>query len=202
MQKNDNKSDISEEMDQNSRNRQERDLTEMAADDMQTGEESFEALNADLAAAKSEAAETYERMLRLMADFENYKKRAQRQMEDSRKYANETLIKELLSIVDNLERAVSAASGGEKKGDDACLVEGVEMTLNEILKLLKKYHVTPVEARGKPFDPVYHEAVMQEHSDDYPENTVISELQKGYQLHDRLIRPTMVVVSKGAAQNE
>ncbi len=165
------------------------------AADEQTDEESFAQLKEDLSAAKSEAAESYERMLRIMAEFENYKKRAQRQMEDHRKYANESLIKELLSVVDNLERAIHASNG--EKVEDTSVVEGVEMTLGEIMKLLKKYHVTPVDAHGKPFDPAYHEAVMQEASDAYPENTVTAELQKGYLLHDRLIRPAMVVVSKG-----
>ncbi|MBS3808909.1 MAG: nucleotide exchange factor GrpE [Desulfobacterales bacterium] len=158
-------------------------------------EEDIEQLKNDLSSAQSEAAETYDRLLRLSAEFENYKKRVQRQMEDHKKYANEELIKDLLSVVDNLERALNAA--GEKQGEtDANMAEGIEMTLNEILKTLKKHNVEPVEAMGKPFDPTYHEAVMQEESDEYPENTVIGELQKGYLLHDRLIRPAMVVVSK------
>ncbi|MFW6010929.1 MAG: nucleotide exchange factor GrpE [Desulfosalsimonas sp.] len=158
--------------------------------------EDIEELKKNLAAAKAEAAETYDRLLRLSAEFENYKKRAQRQMEDHKKYANEELIKDLLSVVDNLERALNAAGGQKKKDTDASMAEGIEMTLNEILKILKKYNVTPVEAKGKPFDPNYHEALMQEETDEYPENTVVGELQKGYLLHDRLIRPAMVVVSK------
>ncbi|MCF8110213.1 MAG: nucleotide exchange factor GrpE [Desulfobacteraceae bacterium] len=157
--------------------------------------EDIEELKKDLASAKAEAAETYDRLLRLSAEFENYKKRVQRQMEDHKKYANEDLIKDLLSVVDNLERALNA-TGERKKDTDASMAEGIEMTLNEILKILKKYNVTPVEALGKPFDPTYHEALMQEETDEYPENTVIGEMQKGYLLHDRLIRPAMVVVSK------
>lgn len=195
MRENKKKPNISEEMDRNNMEGEDRDFgTAMAAEE-QTDEDSFNQLKEDLSAAKSEAAETYERMLRVMAEFENYKKRAQRQMEENRKYANESLIKELLSVVDNLERAIHASNG--EKLEDSSVVEGVEMTLGEIMKLLKKYNVTPVDAHGKPFDPVYHEAVMQEESDAYPANTVITELQKGYLLHDRLIRPAMVVVSKG-----
>lgn len=155
------------------------------------------ALNEELDAARKQAADAHDRLLRATAEFENYKKRAQRQSEEYRKFANEALIKELLAVVDNLERAVSA-SAPRKTGEDACMIEGVEMTLNEIFKILKRYHVTPVEAKGKPFDPTYHEAVMQEPSEEFPENTVINELQKGYLLHDRLIRPAMVVVSKGS----
>ena len=201
MQNNKQKTTVSEERDQNSLEGKERDFSEILTEGEQTEEESYAQLKTDLSAAKNEAAENYDRMLRLMAEFENYKKRVQKQMEDHRKYANESLVKELLSVVDNLERAIHA-SNGEKADEDAGVVEGVEMTLNEILKLLKKYNVTPIDALGKPFDPAYHEAVMQEHSNVYPENTVTTELQKGYLLHDRLIRPTMVVVSKGASQKE
>ncbi|MFO7861485.1 MAG: nucleotide exchange factor GrpE [Desulfosalsimonas sp.] len=155
-------------------------------------------LKKEVAEARAEAAETYDRLLRLSAEFENYKKRMQRQAEDHRKYANESIIKDLLSVVDNLERAVNASrqSGSEA---DACMLEGLEMTLNEIRKVLKKYHVEPVEAVGQPFDPTYHEAVMQQPSEDHPDNTVIQEMQKGYMLHDRLIRPAMVVVAKAPA---
>ncbi|NOY70394.1 MAG: nucleotide exchange factor GrpE [Deltaproteobacteria bacterium] len=153
------------------------------------------ALKELLDAEKANAAENYDRLLRMTAEFENYKKRVLRDMDDLRKFANETLIKELLSVVDNLERAIMA-SEPERASEGACLIEGVEMTLNEILRVLKKFHVTSVEAMGKPFDPLFHEAVMQEETDEYPENTVINEMQKGYMLHDRLIRPAMVVVSK------
>ncbi|MCF8093984.1 MAG: nucleotide exchange factor GrpE [Desulfobacteraceae bacterium] len=157
--------------------------------------EEIEQLKNELASAKAEAAETYERLLRLSAEFENYKKRTQRQMDENKKCANEELLKDLLSVVDNLERALNVA--GEKKTEtDTNMAEGIEMTLNEILKTLKKHNVTPVEAMGKPFDPTYHEALMQEETDEYPENTVIGEMQKGYVLHDRLIRPARVVVSK------
>ncbi|MCF8026999.1 MAG: nucleotide exchange factor GrpE [Desulfobacteraceae bacterium] len=155
-------------------------------------------LKKEVAEARAEAAETYDRLLRLSAEFENYKKRMQRQAEDHRKYANESIIKDLLSVVDNLERAVNA-SQQSGSGADACMLEGLEMTLNEIRKVLKKYHVEPVEAVGEPFDPTYHEAVMQQPSEDHPDNTVIQEMQKGYMLHDRLIRPAMVVVAKAPA---
>jgi molecular chaperone GrpE len=169
----------------------------------ETGEEQeppteVDQLKKEVAEARAEAAETYDRLLRLSAEFENYKKRMQRQAEDHRKYANESIIKDLLSVVDNLERAVNASRQSDSQAD-ACMLEGLEMTLNEIRKVLKKYHVEPVEAVGQPFDPTYHEAVMQQPSEDYPDNTVIQEMQKGYMLHDRLIRPAMVVVAKAPA---
>lgn len=166
------------------------------ADGEATESEDVEQLKTELSTAKAEAADTYDRLLRLSAEFENYKKRVQRQMEDHKKYANEDLIKDLLSVVDNLERALNAAGEQPKDETGACMAEGVEMTLNEIVKILKNHNVTPIEAKGKPFDPTYHEAVMQEESDEYPENTVTSEFQKGYMLHDRLIRPAMVTVAK------
>ncbi len=157
-----------------------------------------DALKEDAACARQEAAENHDRFLRACAELENYKKRAQRQMDDHRKFSNTELIKDLLPVVDNLERAV-AAFRENRQTTEACMAEGVEMTLQEIQNILKKHNVTPVESQGKPFDPNYHEAVMQEPSDAHPENTVVNELQKGYLLHDRLIRPAMVVVSKGAS---
>ena len=159
--------------------------------------ESTEQLKKQLEDAKQEIDQERDRLLRLSAEFENYKKRMNRQMDEFRKYANEALLKDLLSVVDNLERALNTS--GEKIDElvQSCVMEGVEMTLNEILKLLSKYHVTSIEARGKPFDPVFHEAVMQEASEEQPENTIINEFQKGYLIHDRLLRPSMVVVSKG-----
>jgi molecular chaperone GrpE len=162
-----------------------------------SGEESRD-LNAELEAARAEATQNYDKLLRLSAEFENYKKRMQRQVEEYRKFANESLIKDLLSVVDNLERAMDASAQSQKESDQ-CMMQGLEMTLEEIRKVLKKYHVTPVEAMGKPFDPAFHEAVMQQPTDDCPDNTVIQEMQKGYMLHDRLIRPAMVVVSRAPA---
>lgn len=148
-----------------------------------------------LAAAREELTEARDRVLRVSAEFENYKKRSAREMTSHRKHANEKLIKALLPVVDNLELAIRSAKENGKEGDG--LLEGVEMTHKEILKVFAQFGVTPIEAEGKPFDPAVHEAAMQEPSDDFPENTVIREFQKGYLIHERLLRPTMVVVSKG-----
>ena len=150
-------------------------------------------LEAKFEAKEEEAKEIYDRLLRVSADFENYKKRAAREMEDYRKFANQSLLKEMLSVVDNLELAINSSNDGEKP--DQSLIEGLNLTLNEILKVFEKFNVKPIEARGKTFDPAFHEAVMREETDDYPENTVISEFQKGYLIHDRLLRPAMVVVA-------
>lgn len=149
---------------------------------------------AKLESAKQEAKENYDRLLRVSAEFENYKKRTAREQTDLKKYANEALIKDLLSVVDNLERAIDSAANESK--DISNFLEGVKMTHQEVLKILKKYHVNPIESVGNQFDPCYHQAVMQTDTSDYPANTIIQELQKGYLIHDRLLRPAMVVVSK------
>jgi molecular chaperone GrpE len=150
-------------------------------------------MEARFEAKEEEAKETYDRLLRVSADFENYKKRSSREMEEFRKYANQSLLKEMLSVVDNLELAINSSSDG--KNADKTMIEGLNLTLNEILRVFEKFNVTPIEAQGKTFDPAFHEAVMREETDDYPENSVISEFQKGYLIHDRLLRPAMVVVA-------
>ncbi|MBF0259191.1 MAG: nucleotide exchange factor GrpE [Desulfamplus sp.] len=157
-----------------------------------------------------------DRVLRLSAEFENYKKRSSREMADFRKFANEMVLKQLLTVVDNLERAIASAAQNDvnfkaqaqtgvkqnSDGQDSCIVQGVEMTYKDIIKLFEAFNVKPVEAQGKPFDPVFHQAINHQESDQYPDNTVIAELQKGYLLHDRLLRPSMVVVSKAVSKNE
>ena len=150
--------------------------------------------------AEQESRQNYERLLRVSADFENFKKRSFREADDFRKYANELLLLELLTVVDNLERAVQSTGNGHKTV--GCVLEGVEMTLKALLKIFEKFSVKGIEAVGKPFDPNFHQAMMQEVSDTIPENIVISEFQKGYMLHDRLLRPSMVVVSKGPGTSE
>jgi molecular chaperone GrpE len=142
---------------------------------------------------EQEARENYDRLLRVSAEFDNYKKRISREMEEFRKYSNQSLIKEMLSVVDNLELAMNSANG--HKAIDKGLLDGLAMTHKEIIKVFEKFSVKPISAMGQPFDPAYHEAVMQEETDEYPANTVINELQKGYLIHDRLLRPAMVVVA-------
>ena len=164
----------------------------VVADNADT-ENALKEMEARFKTKEEEAKETYDRLLRVSADFENYKKRSSREMEEFRKYANQSLLKEMLSVVDNLELAINSSSDG--KNADKTLIDGLNLTLNEILRVFEKFNVTPIEAQGKAFDPAYHEAVMREETDDYPENSVISEFQKGYLIHDRLLRPAMVVVA-------
>jgi molecular chaperone GrpE len=157
-------------------------------------------LEAKLEAKEKEAVETYDRLLRASAEFDNYKKRSSREMEEFRKFANQSLIKEMLSVVDNLELAMNSTNGN--KAIDKDLLQGLEMTHKEILKVFEKFNVKPIDAKGQPFDPTFHEAVMQEETNDSPKNTVINELQRGYMIHDRLLRPSMVVVAKSKKNDD
>ena len=157
-------------------------------------ENPIEDLEAKLEVKEQEAKENYDRLLRVSAEFENYKKRASRDLAELRKFANQSLIKEMLSVIDNLELAMNSTNG--HKTIDQGLLQGLDMTHNEILKVFEKFNVKPIEAKGQAFDPTFHEAVMQEATDEFDENTVINELQKGYLIHDRLLRPAMVVVAR------
>jgi molecular chaperone GrpE len=158
----------------------------------------LEEIQSELETAKQEAKEAYDRFLRVSAEFENYKKRSTREMEDFRKYANQSLIKEMLAVVDNLERALNSSNG--KSSIDKCMADGVNLTLKEILKVFEKFNVKPIESIGQPFDPTFHQAMMREETDEHSENTIITELQKGYMIHDRLLRPSMVVVAAPKAK--
>ena len=155
----------------------------------------FEEVKREAEASDKEAEEYLDHLKRLKAEFENYKKRTQREMDQLRKFANESLIKDVLLSVDNLERALAISYNNHEDAFKA-LREGVEMTLKGLLDTLKRFGVAPVESLGKPFDPNLHHAISQQESDKHPENTVLEELQKGYRLRERLIRPAMVVVSK------
>ncbi len=163
-------------------------------------EDPVKELEAKLEAKEKETGETYDRLLRISAEFDNYKKRSSREMEEFRKFANQSLIKEMLSVVDNLELAMNSTNG--HRAIDKDLLQGLQMTYKEILKVFEKFAVKPIDARGKPFDPTFHEAVMQEETNDSPKNTVINELQRGYMIHDRLLRPSMVVVAKPKEIND
>jgi len=162
--------------------------------DQVEGDDPMKDLEAKLEIKEQEARENYDRLLRVSAEFENYKKRTSRELEEFRKFANQSLIKEMLSVVDNLELAMNSTNG--HKAVDQGLLQGLDMTHKEILKVFEKFDVKPIEAKGQVFDPTFHEAVMQEETNNFDENTVINELQKGYLIHDRLLRPAMVVVAR------
>jgi molecular chaperone GrpE len=137
--------------------------------------------------------ELYDRFLRATADFENFKKRSEREKLDRIKFANEELMKELLPIVDNLERALASS---EKTKDNDAIKKGIEIVLDQFLKTLKKFGLSGYASIGEKFDPNRHEAVEQVESTEHETNTIIDEFQKGYFLNERLLRPALVAVTK------
>jgi molecular chaperone GrpE len=134
---------------------------------------------------KKEYEELYDRFLRATADFENFKKRAEREKIDHIKFANEDLVRELLPAVDNLERALTSS-----------IRKGIEIILEQVLKTLKKFGLVSYASLGEKFDPTRHEAVEQVESTEHEASTIINELQKGYFLNGRLLRPALVTVTK------
>lgn len=138
--------------------------------------------------------EYWDRLLRLQAEFENTRKRQEKEKQEFVKFANEGIIAELLNVLDDLGRAVDLAES--KHEDLPAFLKGVEMILAHLYEMLKGYGVKPIEAKGKLFDPNLHEALMQVEAKDVPEHTVVEELQKGYMLNDRVIRTAKVKVSK------
>jgi len=162
-------------------------------EDKKEEEKETEELKKKLEEKEKEAKEHYDRLLRMAADLENYKKRAVREKEEWTKFANEDLIKEILPFIDNLERAVNHS---EKTEDFQSLVEGIKLTVQQLLKTLNKFGVSPIESLGKPFNPAVHQAMLLVESDQHEPNQVVEEFQKGYLLNDRLLRPATVSVSK------
>jgi molecular chaperone GrpE len=156
-------------------------------------------LKQQLEAKELEAKHNYDRWLRQTAELDNFKKRTARERDEAIRLANEALIKDLLPVVDNLERAVAHASGG---GNGKPLVEGVEMVLRQFLDVLTKHGAVQMLAVGQPFDPAKHEAMTQVESDDHEPNSVVEEHQKGYLFRDRLLRPALVSVAKAPGTKE
>lgn len=147
--------------------------------------------------ASSRCQDLQDRYLRLQADFDNARKRMEKQTQDFAKYATEGIILELLNIMDDLERTTQAAEN--KNANLDTFLKGIEMVLAHLYEMLKGHGVKPVDAQGKPFDPHTSEPLMQVASD-MPEHMVIEELQKGYFLHERVIRTAKVKVSSGKDQ--
>ncbi len=156
-------------------------------------EEGTEEIQASLAEKEKQIEELKERLLYQQAEFENFKKMKAREKQDVLRFGNETLIKEMLPVIDNLERAIEHAG---KTEEAKTIVEGVALTLSGFLKVLEKFDVTRVEALGHTFDPNLHEAVYQEEKDGVEPGTIVGEFQKGYLMDGRLLRPSMVSVAK------
>jgi len=149
--------------------------------------EELQRLNADL-------RDMNDKYLRLYAEFENYRKRVNKDKEELVKYGNENLLYELLPVIDNLELALQHALNDVSTG----LVQGVEITLKELRKTLEKFGIAPIEALGRPFDPAVHHAMSQVERSDVDEMTVVEEYRKGYRLRDKVLRPSLVAVAKKA----
>ena len=158
----------------------------------------IEELQQALTAKAEEAKNLNDKYLRLAAEFDNYKRLIQRDQRDQIRFGNEPLLKELLPVVDNLERAIKASREG---GSSDVLIQGVELTLKQLTGALTKFHVTAMDSIGKPFDPATHQAVTSVPSGKVPEQHVVDEFQRGYLLHDRILRAAMVSVSTGQAQD-
>ncbi len=152
-----------------------------------------EQLRNELTQALEETKTYQEQYLRSMADMDNLRKRTQREKEELAKFANENILREILPVIDNLERAVDHA---DQADNNEGLLEGVKMTLTQFSQVLSRFGVEPVEAVGKPFDPALHQAMGQLESAEVPVNAVVQQMQKGYQLNDRLLRPAFVMVAK------
>ncbi|MBC8871142.1 MAG: nucleotide exchange factor GrpE [Planctomycetes bacterium] len=170
--------------------------TVMAGNDQQADAETdepvdpqteVEKLQADLAAAN-------DRALRAQAELDNFRKRSFRQMDEERKYACVLLLRDLLSVTDNLDRAIEAA---EQNENSSSLLEGVKMVGQQLTGVLEQHHCRPINAKGEVFDPHLHEAIAQQPSAEHPAGSVIEVTQVGYQLHDRVVRPSQVLVSSG-----
>jgi len=141
---------------------------------------------------KCQLAEAEDRVLRAHAELDNYRKRANRLLQEETKYAPLPLVRDLLPVLDNLERAIQSA---DQQGSSAGLLEGVKMVAQLLHTVLERHHCRPIEAKGSPFDPYQHEAITQISSQELPPGTVADVVQTGYQLHDRIVRPAQVVVS-------
>jgi molecular chaperone GrpE len=149
-------------------------------------------LRAELARKETEAKDNYDRYVRAVADLDNFRKRIQRERAETARFAEESLIRDLLPVVDNLERALSHAQDG---GNGQPLVDGVNLVLRSLRDILEKHGVTRIEARGEVFDPARHEALARVEIDDEEPNRVVDQYQPGYMLHDRLLRAAQVTVS-------
>jgi molecular chaperone GrpE len=164
-----------------------------------------EASNASAAAAALEASEVEigklradledasDRVLRAQAELENYRKRVRREMDDERRYATLPLLRDLLPVIDNVQRAIAAA---EKLGASGGLLDGVKLIGQSLVSTLERHDCRKIEALHKHFDPAFHEAISQQATGEYPPNTVVLVAQDGFMLHDRVVRPAQVIVSK------
>ncbi|WP_437876683.1 nucleotide exchange factor GrpE [Sorangium sp. So ce513] len=172
---------------------------EAQAEIVEPAEQRAPTLEEKLAEAQAEAARTREQLLRTAADFDNFRKRSRREVEEAQRRGRELILKDLLPVFDNLERAATHA---ESAPDVKSVAEGVRIVAKQFVDTLDRMGIKRIPAVGKPFDPTVHEAIQQIESTEHPAGVVIAEVQPGYILGDYLIRAAMVVVSKGPPAGE
>jgi len=153
----------------------------------------------ELTALRREVEELREKNLRLLAEAQNQQKRAQREKQEALRFAESDFARELLVILDDLERTQESARTAT---DARAVADGVRIVHEHILKVFKARGIEPIEAVGRPFDPTYHEAMMQQPSAEHPAGTVLQEMARGYRMHERVLRPSRVIVSSGSTQGE
>jgi molecular chaperone GrpE len=150
---------------------------------------------------REEVARANDRALRAAAELENFRRRSRQQLDDERRYAAAPLIQSLLPVLDNIDRAInSAESTANSEGGDV-LLDGFKIVASQLQTVLAQYSCVPIEALGEPFDPNWHEAILQQPSDEYDAGTVMLVTETGYKLHDRVLRPAKVIVSIGKADS-
>ena len=152
-----------------------------------------------LAEAKAEAQKNKEQWMRTAADFDNFRKRSRREIDDARRTGREEMLKEFLPVFDNLERAIQSA---QRAQEVKAVADGLNMILRQFIDTLGRVNIAKVPTVGKEFDPTVHEAIQQVESDEHSPGTVVAEVQPGYIQGDRLVRPAMVVVAKPKAKDE
>lgn len=160
--------------------------------ELESAREEIERLRAELERAEAARDDAHNQYLRTLADSQNFRRRKEEEARTDRQFANRELIIALLPVIDNFERAMAAAQSTQSY--DA-LIEGVKLTQRQLQAFLQKAGVEAIEAQDQPFDPNYHEAVMRVEDSGAPDNTIVEELQRGYKMHDRVLRPSMVKVA-------
>lgn len=155
-------------------------------------ENELQNLNEQIKTLETEKAELFEKLQRVSADYQNFQKRAPRQIADSIAYEKETLIKSLLPAMDNFEHTIQNA---HKTEDIQVVVKGIQIVYDQLLGILRSYGIEPIPAVGEKFDPSMHQAMMKQHKDDVENNVVLEEFQKGYKINDRVLRPSKVIVN-------
>ncbi len=169
------------------------DESDIQADAADLTAAAFESSENEIAKLRAECDEANNRALRAQAELDNFRKRARRELDDERRYAVLPFLRDLLPVLDNMLRAIAAADKAPSNGG---LLEGVKMISQSLMGVLARHDCKKIEALHQPFDPTYHEAISQQVTTDYPPHTVVLVAQDGYTLHDRVVRPAQVIVSK------